>query len=448
MYGRARLRGTKRSPADRRMSTKYELKNLATGKTSEMNAVSGTIGPEALDISSLIKDQGIFTFDPGFMATASTESKITYIDGDAGVLLYRGYPVEQLAEQSSFLEVATLLINGSLPTKTELDAFQDSIMRHTMVNEQLLRFFQGFHHDAHPMAMVSAVVASMAAFYHDTTHIGDPRHREIFAHRIIAKLPTIAAAAYKHTLGQPFIYPRNDLRYCANMLNMFFAVPCEPYAIDPVAAEALDLLFILHADHEQNASTSTVRLAGSTGANPYAAISAGVSALWGPAHGGANEAVLDMLDSIGSAANIGNFLARVKDKSDSVRLMGFGHRVYKNFDPRAKIIREMCYRVLEKLGKGNNPLFDLALKLEEIALKDEYFVSRKLYPNVDFYSGIIYSALGIPRSMFTVLFAIARTAGWVAHWQEMVSDPKMRIARPRQLYTGPTKRDYQPIEKR
>jgi citrate synthase len=430
------------------MSTKYELKNLATGKTSELNAISGTIGPEALDISHLIKDHGVFTFDPGFMATASTESKITYIDGDAGVLLYRGYPVEQLAEKSSFLEVANLLINGSLPTKAQLYAFQNSIMRHTMVNEQLLRFFQGFHHDAHPMAMVSAVVASMAAFYHDTTDIGDPRHREIFAHRIIAKLPTIAAAAYKHTLGQPFIYPRNDLRYCANMLNMFFAVPCEPYSIDPVAAEALDLLFILHADHEQNASTSTVRLAGSTGANPYAAISAGVSALWGPAHGGANEAVLDMLDSIGSVANIEKFLARVKDKTDHVRLMGFGHRVYKNFDPRAKIIRGMCYRVLEKLGKTNNPLFELALKLEEIALRDEYFVSRKLYPNVDFYSGIIYSALGIPRSMFTVMFAIARTAGWVAQWEEMVSDPHMRIGRPRQLYTGPIQRDYLPIEKR
>jgi citrate synthase len=430
------------------MSTKYELKNLTTGKTTLLNAISGTIGPDVIDISNLTKEQGVFTFDPGFMATASTESKITYIDGDAGVLLYRGYPVEQLAEKSSYLEVATLLINGSLPSQTELDAFNNSIMRHTMVNEQLLGFFRGFHHDAHPMAMVSAVVASMAAFYHDTTHIGDPRHREIFAHRIIAKLPTIAAAAYKHTLGQPFIYPRNDLRYCENMLNMFFAVPCEPYAIDPVAAEALDLLFILHADHEQNASTSTVRLAGSTGANPYAAISAGVSALWGPAHGGANEAVLDMLDSIGSVANIDKFLARVKDKHDSVRLMGFGHRVYKNFDPRAKIIRGMCYRVLEKMGKGNNPLFDLSLKLEEIALKDDYFVSRKLYPNVDFYSGIIYSALGIPRSMFTVMFAIARTAGWVAHWQEMVSDPNMKIGRPRQLYTGPSKRDYQPIEKR
>jgi citrate synthase len=430
------------------MSTKYELKNLATGKTSVLNAVSGSIGPEALDISNLTKEQGIFTFDPGFMATASTESRITYIDGDAGLLLYRGYPVEQLAEKSSFLEVANLLINGSLPSKTELDAFENSIMRHTMVNEQLLRFFQGFHHNAHPMAMVSAVVASMAAFYHDTTDIEDPRHREIFSHRIIAKLPTIAAAAYKHTLGQPFIYPRNDLRYCANMLNMFFAVPCEPYAIDPVAAEALDLLFILHADHEQNASTSTVRLAGSTGANPYAAISAGVSALWGPAHGGANEAVLDMLDGIGSAANIDKFLVRVKDKSDHVRLMGFGHRVYKNFDPRAKIIRNMCYRVLEKMGKTNNPLFELSLKLEEIALKDDYFVSRKLYPNVDFYSGIIYSALGIPRSMFTVMFAIARTAGWVAQWQEMVSDPHMRIGRPRQLYTGPAQRDYPPIEKR
>jgi len=430
------------------MSTKYELKNLATGKTSLLNAIAGTIGPEALDISNLIKEQGVFTFDPGFMATASTESKITFIDGDLGMLLYRGYPVEQLAEKSCFLEVANLLIYGTLPSKAQLDAFQKSITRHTMVNEQLLRFFQGFHHNAHPMAMVSAVVASMAAFYHDTTDIDDPRHREIFAHRIIAKLPTIAAAAYKHTLGQPFVYPRNDLRYCANMLNMFFAVPCEPYAIDPVAAEALDLLFILHADHEQNASTSTVRLAGSTGANPYAAISAGVSALWGPAHGGANEAVLDMLDGIGSVAGIDKFLERVKDKSDHVRLMGFGHRVYKNFDPRAKIIRGMCYRVLEKLGKINNPLFELALKLEEIALKDEYFVSRKLYPNVDFYSGIIYSALGIPRSMFTVMFAIARTAGWVAQWQEMVSDPHMRIGRPRQLYTGPTQRDYQTIEKR
>ncbi len=430
------------------MSTKYEVKNMVTGKTTELEATSGTIGPDEIHIAPLLKEQGVFTFDPGFMATASTESKITYIDGDAGVLLYRGYPVEQLAEKSCFLEVANLLIYGNLPTKEQLDAFTHSITRHTMVNEQLLRFFDRFHHDAHPMAMVSAMVASMAAFYHDTTDIHNPRHREIFAHRIIAKLPTIAAAAYKHSLGQPFIYPHNDLRYCSNMLNMFFAVPCEPYSIDPVAAEALDLLFILHADHEQNASTSTVRLAGSTGTNPYAAISAGVSALWGPAHGGANEAVLDMLLDIGSVANIDKFLARVKDKHDSVRLMGFGHRIYKNFDPRAKIIREMCYRVLDKLGKSNNPLFELSLRLEEIALKDDYFVSRKLYPNVDFYSGIIYSALGIPRSMFTVMFAIARTAGWVAHWQEMVSDPHMRIGRPRQLYTGPTQRDYLAIEQR
>jgi len=427
------------------VNMKYGLKDPATGKVAELNALSGTLGPDSLDISQLIRDLGVFSYDPGFMATASTESKITYIDGDAGVLLYRGYPVEQLAAQSSFLEVANLLIYGRLPTNAQLRAFQTSITRHTMINEHLLRFFQGFHHNAHPMAMVSAVVASMAAFYHDTMDINEPRHQEIFAHRIIAKLPTIAAAAYKHTLGQPFIYPRNDLSYCANMLNMFFAVPCEAYATDPVAAQAIELLFILHADHEQNASTSTVRLAGSTGANPYAAISAGVSALWGPAHGGANEAVLDMLDGIGSAANIGKFLARVKDKSDSVRLMGFGHRVYKNFDPRAKIIRAMCYRVLDKLGIGNDPVFELALTLEEIALKDDYFVSRKLYPNVDFYSGIIYNALGIPRSMFTVLFAIARTAGWVAHWQEMVSDPHMRIGRPRQLYTGPRQRDYQPI---
>jgi citrate synthase len=434
-------------PRDIGASMKYELKNYATGNAAELMVRTGTIGPDVLDISHLSRDLGLFTYDPGFTATASTESKITYIDGDAGTLLYRGYPIEQLAEKSSFLEVASLLINGILPTKAQLEGFQSSITRHTMINERLLRFFHGFHHDAHPMAMVSAVVASMAAFYHDTTDINDPRHREIFAHRIIAKLPTIAAAAYKHTLGQPFIYPRNDLRYCANILNMFFAVPCEDYLVDPVAAEALDLLFILHADHEQNASTSTVRLAGSTGTNPYAAISAGVSALWGPAHGGANEAVLNMLEGIGSAANIDKFLARVKDKSDSVRLMGFGHRVYKNFDPRAKIIRSMCYRVLEKLGQ-NNPLFELALRLEDIALTDDYFVSRKLYPNVDFYSGIIYSALGIPRSMFTVLFAIARTAGWVAHWQEMVSDPHMRIGRPRQLYTGPTQRDYEPMENR
>jgi citrate synthase len=317
-----------------------------------------------------------------------------------------------------------------------------------MLNQSLSRLYSGFHHNAHPMAMVAAIVASLAAFYHDSTNINDDRHREIFSHRIIAKLPTIAAAAYKHSLGQPFVYPRNDLDYCANMLHMLFSVPCEPYTVDPLHAKALDLLFILHADHEQNASTSTVRLAGSTGCNPYAAISAGVSALWGPAHGGANEAVLDMLEKIGDVSHVPDFLARVKDKAGGVRLMGFGHRVYKNFDPRATIIRAMCHQVLAKLGQKDNPLFELALRLEEIALKDDYFISRKLYPNVDFYSGIIYRALGIPRSMFTVMFAIARSAGWVAHWQEMIADPELKIARPRQLYTGPAQRDYVPVKKR
>jgi citrate synthase len=431
------------------MSTKnFELVNLDSGKKSTHEARAGTLGPDCLNISNLLKEQDLFTFDPGFMATASCESKITYIDGDKGILLYRGYPIEQIATKSSFIEAAYLLINGELPTSQQLEEFDHSIRFHTMINESLLRFFNGFHYDAHPMAMVSAVVSSMAAFYHDSMDIHNPRHREIFAHRILAKIPTISAAAYKHMLGQPFVYPRNDLDYCANMLRMFFAVPAEDYEIDPVTAQALDLLLILHADHEQNASTSTVRLAGSTNTNPYAAISAGVSALWGPAHGGANEAVLVMLEDIGTVDNIQKFLSRVKDKNDTTRLMGFGHRVYKNFDPRAKIIREMCHKVLARLGQTDNPLFELALRLEEIALKDEYFIARKLYPNVDFYSGVIYSALGIPRSMFTVMFAIARTAGWVAHWQEMIADPAMRIGRPRQLYTGPTQRDYVDIEKR
>ena len=429
-------------------SDKYQLKNLTTGKTSELPSKPGSVGPDVLDIGSLLKDQGVFTYDPGFMATAATESRITYIDGDAGVLLYRGYPIEQLAKHSNFLEVSYLLQHGELPDKAELAAFTRSITRHTMLNEWLLRFYRSFHHNAHPMAMVATIVASLAAFYHDTTNINDDRHREIFTHRMIAKIPTIAAASYKHALGQPFIYPRNDLDYTANVLNMLFSVPCEPYEVDPLHAKALDLLFILHADHEQNASTSTVRLAGSTGCNPYTAMSAGVSALWGPAHGGANEAVVEMLEKIGNVSHVPDFLARVKDKSGGVRLMGFGHRVYKNFDPRATIIREMCHQVLGKLGQSNNPLFELALRLEEIALKDDYFISRKLYPNVDFYSGIIYRALGIPREMFTVMFAIARTAGWVAHWSEMISDPTMKIARPRQLYTGPAQRDYVPVTKR
>jgi citrate synthase len=429
-------------------SKKFQLTDLETGRSSELAAISGSVGPDVLDISTLYKDQGVFTYDPGFMATAAASSAITYIDGDAGVLLYRGYPIEQLAKHSSFLEVSYLLQKGELPSRQELETFTNSITRHTMLNEWLLRLYRGFHHDAHPMAMVATIVASLAAFYHDSTDINDDRHREIFSHRMIAKTPTIAAAAYKHALGQPFIYPRNDLDYTANMLHMFFAVPCEPYAVDPLHAKALDLLFILHADHEQNASTSTVRLAGSTGCNPYTAMSAGVSALWGPAHGGANEAVVDMLERIGDASHVPEFLSRVKDSKGGVRLMGFGHRVYKNFDPRATIIRDMAHKVLDKLGQSDNPLFELALKLEEVALKDEYFISRKLYPNVDFYSGIIYRALGIPREMFTVMFAIARTAGWVAHWQEMIADPEMRIARPRQVYTGPTRRDYVPVGKR
>jgi citrate synthase len=427
---------------------KFTLLDNASGKKTDLPVRDGTIGPSVVDIATINKDLGVFTYDPGFGLTAATDSRITYIDGDAGVLLYRGYPIEQLAEKSTFTEVCYLLLHGDLPNKKQLEEFNTSIGHHTMINETLLRFFNGFHHNAHPMAMVSAVVASMSAFYHDTMDIYNPRQREIFSHRIVAKIPTIAAAAHKHSLGQPFIYPRNDLDYCSNMLHMFFAVPCEPYKLDPVAAQALDLLFVLHADHEQNASTSTVRLAGSTGANPYAAISAGVSALWGPAHGGANEAVLAMLEQIGTVENIPKYLAMAKDKSSHFRLMGFGHRVYKNFDPRAKIIRAMCHKVLQELGSSNNPLFELALRLEEIALKDEYFVARKLYPNVDFYSGIIYSALNIPRSMFTVMFAIARTVGWVAHWQEMISDPGMRIGRPRQLYTGPKKRDYVGIEAR
>jgi citrate synthase len=430
-------------PAERTL----ELGDRATGRRTQLPVRKGTLGPGVIDVASIYREQEVFAFDPGFAVTAACESSITYIDGDAGLLLYRGYPVEQLAARSSFIEACYLLLQGELPSRRQLEDFTGSIRHHTMINESLLRFFNGFHHDAHPMAMVATAVAALAAFY-DSVDIHDPRHREIFAHRILAKMPTIAAAAHKYSLGQPFIYPRNDLDYCGNLLHMFFAVPCEPYRIDPVATQALDLLFLLHADHEQNASTSTVRLAGSTGANPYAAISAGVSALWGPAHGGANEAVLAMLEQIGTAAKIPKFLAMAKDKSSHFRLMGFGHRVYKNFDPRAKIVREMCHKVLAKLGRADDPLFELALRLEEIALKDEYFIERKLYPNVDFYSGIIYRAIGIPRSMFTVMFAIARTVGWVAHWQEMVSEPAMRIGRPRQLYTGPTRRDYTDIARR
>ncbi|HEU4619074.1 MAG TPA: citrate synthase [Gammaproteobacteria bacterium] len=426
----------------------YSLRDAESGESIDLPVREPTLGPEVVDVTRLYAERGIFTFDPGFAATASCESSITYIDGEAGVLMYRGYPIEQLARESSFIEVAYLLLHGELPAGTQLDAFDHSIRTHTMINESLLRFFNGFHHDAHPMAMVSGVVASMSAFYHDSTDIHNPEHRDVFAHRIIAKMPTIAAAAYKHSRGQPFIYPRNELDYCSNLLHMFFAVPSDVYEVDATAAAALDLLFILHADHEQNCSTSTVRLAGSSGTNPYSAIAAGMSALWGPAHGGANEAVINMLEEIGTAARIDHYITRAKDKKDPFRLMGFGHRVYKSYDPRATIIRETCHRVLEKLGHRDSPLFDLALRLEEIALRDEYFIEKNLYPNVDFYSGIIYRALGIPKSMFTVMFAIARCVGWVTHWREMVADPATRIGRPRQLYVGATKRDYVPLARR
>ncbi len=423
----------------------YTLTDPESGAELKLRRYDPTLGPSVLDVTSLYGERGVFTYDPGYAATASCSSEITYVDGEAGVLLYRGYPIEQLAEHSDYLEVCYLLLHGELPTRAELEKFDESIRTHTMINESLLRFFNGFHNDAHPMAMVSGVVASLSAFYHDTTDIHDPVHREIFAHRIIAKIPTIAAAAYKHTLGQPFVYPKNDLDYCSNLLSMFFTVPAAEYEVDPVAAEALDLLFILHADHEQNCSTSTVRLAGSSGTSPYSAIAAGISALWGPAHGGANEAVINMLEEIGTVDRINEFVARAKDKNDPFRLMGFGHRVYKSYDPRAVIIRKMTHRVLEGLGQQASPLFEQALKLEEIALEDEYFIEKNLYPNVDFYSGIIYQALGIPKSMFTVMFAIARCVGWVTNWSEMVADPTSRIGRPRQLYTGPGQRDYLPV---
>jgi citrate synthase len=419
-----------------------------TGKSIELDILSGTEGPDTIDITSLYGQAKVFTYDPGFVSTASCNSSITYIDGNQGVLRYRGYPIEQLAERSTFIEVAYLLLYGELPTPVQLEDFTRIITHHTMINESLLRFFQGFHNNAHPMAMMVGVVGSLSAFYHDSMDISDPRHREISAHRLIAKIPTIAAACYKHNVGEPIMYPRNSLSYTGNFLQMMFATPCEDYVVDPLAERALDLLFILHADHEQNASTSTVRLAGSSGANPFACIAAGTASLWGPAHGGANEAVLDMLEQIGDVSNIDRYLAKAKDKDDPFRLMGFGHRVYKNYDPRAKIIREVCYQVLEKLADSNNPLFELAMRLEEIASKDEYFLEKKLYPNVDFYSGIIYRALGIPDSMFTVMFAIARTAGWVSHWMEMLDDPKHRIGRPRQLYQGATRRDYVPVDQR
>jgi citrate synthase len=419
----------------------------ADGKNIDLPVHHGTLGAPCVDIGKLYKETGKFTYDPGFMSTASCRSAITYIDGDAGVLMYRGYPIEQLAKHSNFSEVSYLLMHGHLPNKQQFDAFEHEVTHHTMMHEAFRTFLYGFRHDAHPMAMMCGMLGSLAAFYHGDLDLEDPEQRRLAAIRLLAKVPTIAAACYRYSIGWPIRYPRNNLEYVDRFLHMMFEVPSEPLVLKPVAAKALDLLFILHADHEQNASTSTVRLVGSTGANPYACVAAGVAALWGPAHGGANEAVLDMLQEIGRPENVGSAIVKAKDKESGFRLMGFGHRVYKNFDPRAKIIREMCHQVLGELGV-NDPLLEVAMRLEEAALKDEYFIQRKLYPNVDFYSGIIYKALGIPTEMFTVMFAIARTAGWVSHWLEQQTDPENKIGRPRQIYTGSDTRDYLPIDKR
>ncbi|WCT75339.1 citrate synthase [Sphingomonas naphthae] len=416
-------------------------------KTLTYPVLSGSTGPDVIDIRKLYGQTGAFTYDPGFTSTASCWSKITYIDGDAGVLLHRGYPIDQLAEQSSFMEVAYLLLNGELPGQDELNTFSTTISRHTMVHEQLAAFFRGFRRDAHPMAILCGVVGALSAFYHDSTDITDPKQRLIASHRLIAKIPTIAAMAYKYSVGQPFVYPDNKLSYTANFLKMTFSVPAEEYEPDPVVVDAMDKIFILHADHEQNASTSTVRLAGSSGANPFACIAAGIACLWGPAHGGANEAALNMLREIGTPDRIPEYIARAKNKDDPFRLMGFGHRVYKNFDPRAKVLSKAAADVLDKLGISD-PVLDTARELEQIALKDQYFIDKKLYPNVDFYSGVILSAIGFPTEMFTVLFALARTVGWVAQWNEMISDPEQKIGRPRQLYTGATQRDYVPVASR
>ena len=427
--------------------------NIKTGslkigeKSYDFPIYDGTIGPEVIDISKLYAEAGIFTYDPGFTSTGSCESKITYIDGDEGVLLYRGYPIDDLAEHGDFLETCYLLLYGELPTTQQKADFVDRVIHHTMVHEQMSRFFQGFRRDAHPMAVMVGSVGALSAFYHDSTDITDPQQRMIASIRMIAKMPTLAAMAYKYSIGQPFMYPDNSLDYASNFLRMCFAVPCEPYKANPVLARAMDRIFTLHADHEQNASTSTVRQAGSTGANPFACIAAGIACLWGPAHGGANEAALKMLAEIGSVDRIPEYIKRSKDPKDSFRLMGFGHRVYKNYDPRAKIMQKTCYEVLNELGV-KDPLLDVAMELEKIALHDDYFVSKKLYPNVDFYSGITLRAMGFPNTMFTVLFALARTVGWIAQWKEMIEDPQQKLCRPRQLYTGSPRRDYQPMSKR
>lgn len=418
------------------------------GNTFDLPMRSGSVGPDVIDIGSLYKQSGLFTYDPGFTSTASCFSDITYIDGDKGELLYRGYPIDQLAEKSHYLEVCYLLLYGELPTAQQIEDFENRVTRHTMLHEQMQNFYRGFRRDAHPMAIVCGVVGAMSAFYHDSTDITDAWQREVATIRLIAKLPTICAWAYKYHIGQPFVYPRNDLDYAANFLHMCFATPCEDYQVDPILSRAMDRIFTLHADHEQNASTSTVRLAGSSHANPFACIAAGVACLWGPAHGGANQACLEMLREIGTPDRIPEFVARAKDKDDPFRLMGFGHRVYKNFDPRAKVMKESADEVLGLLGVADNPALQVAKELEKIALEDEYFIAKKLYPNVDFYSGVILDAMGFPTSMFTPIFALARTVGWIAQWKEMIEDPVQKIGRPRQLYTGATSRDYSEVEAR
>jgi citrate synthase len=431
------------------MAEKLATLSFSDGKPSvDFPVLGGTMGPEVIDVRSLYAKTGMFTYDPGYLSTASTRSKITFIDGDEGILQYRGYPIEQLAEHCSFLEVAYLIMNGELPKPDQLEVFVDTVTHHTMVHEQLSRFYTGFRRDAHPMAVLCGVIGALSAFYHDSIDINDPRSREISAFRLIAKLPTITAMTYKYNVGQPFMYPRNNLSYVENFLYMTFGTPCEEWKPNPVLTRAMERILILHADHEQNASTSTVRLAGSTGANPFACIAAGVASLWGPAHGGANEAVLKMLDSIGDAKNIPEFIKRVKDKEDHSMLMGFGHRVYKNYDPRARIIQKTCHEVLEELDLKDDKLFKLAMALEKVALEDEYFIKRKLYPNVDFYSGIVYKALGIPVPLFTAIFALARTVGWIAQWNEMFSDPDSKLNRPRQLFTGPSTREFVPLDQR
>ena len=430
------------------MSDNKSARLNSLDKDYNFDIYEGAVGPSVIDVSSLYAQTGQFTYDPGFTSTASCKSTITFIDGDEGTLLHRGYPIEQLADKGSFIETCYLLLNGELPSAQQLQEFETAITRHTMLHEQMNRFFHGFRRDAHPMAIMVGVVGALSAFYHDSTDINDPYQRMIASRRLIAKIPTIAAMAYKYSVGQPFVYPRNDLDYAANFLHMCFSVPCEDTHVNPVLARAMDRIFILHADHEQNASTSTVRLAGSSGANPFACIAAGIACLWGPSHGGANEAALDMLSEIGTVDKIPEFVARAKDKNDPFRLMGFGHRVYKNYDPRARVMQKTCHEVLGELGITDDPLLDVAMELERIALSDEYFIEKKLYPNIDFYSGITLKAMGFPTTMFTVLFALARTVGWVAQWNEMVEDPSQRIGRPRQLYIGATQRDYTDIKTR